>query len=297
MTVAAIDIGSNSVRLLVVGGDGSEVARFTTVTALGMGLEQTGSFDAGAYDATIEAITRYASTIAEFDVTEVKAVATSASRDARNGAVLMADIGHLLGIQPVIIDGAREAGLAFAGAIRTLDTAGAKLVIDVGGGSTEFVYGVDTPSYDVSVDMGSVRLTDRCFDRRPASDHQVSRARSEADTAFASVVACSDPTLAIGVAGTFASLSAMALRLDAYDPDIVNGSTLELSVVSALVEWLSKLSVAETAQIPSLDPARARVILGGAIVVERALAHCGLEGVMVSDHDLLDGLAFEGPTP
>jgi exopolyphosphatase/guanosine-5'-triphosphate,3'-diphosphate pyrophosphatase len=89
----------------------------------------------------------------------------------------------------------------------------------------------------------------------------------------------------------------MALRLDAYDADIVDGSTLELSIVSALVEWLSKLSVAETAQIPSLDPARARVILGGAIVVERALAHCGLESVMVSDHDLLDGLAFEGLTP
>lgn len=296
MTVAAIDIGSNSVRLLIVGDDGSEIARVTTVTALGMGLEQTGSFDADAYDATIAAIARYAATIAEFDVAEVKAVATSASRDARNGAVLMADIGHLLGVEPVIIDGTREAGLAFAGSTRTLDTAGVKLVIDVGGGSTEFVFGVDTPSYDVSVDMGSVRLTDRCFDRRPATNDQVRRARSEADTAFVSVVACGDPAMAIGVAGTFASLSAMALQLDAYDPDIVHGSTLDLSVVSALVEWLSKLSVAETAQIPSLDPARARVILGGAIVVERALIHCGLEAVMVSDRGLLDGLAFEGPT-
>jgi len=170
-------------------------------------------------------------------------------------------------------------------------------VIDVGGGSTEFVYGVDTPSYDISVDMGSVRLTDRCFDRRPATDDQVRRARSEADTAFVSVVACGDPAMAIGVAGTFTSLSAMALRLDAYDPDLVHGSTLELSVVSALVEWLSKLSVAETAQIPSLDSGRARVILGGAIVVERALIHCGLEAVMVSDRDLLDGLVFEGSTP
>jgi len=121
MTVAAIDIGSNSVRLLVVGDDGSEIARLTTVTALGMGLEQTGSFDAGAYDATVEAITRYAATIAEFDVAEVKAVATSASRDARNGAALMTDIGHLLGVEPVIIDGGREAGLAFAGATRTDD--------------------------------------------------------------------------------------------------------------------------------------------------------------------------------
>lgn len=98
MTVAAIDIGSNSVRLLVVDEDGSEIARVTTVTALGMGLEETGSFDAGAYGATIEAITRNASTIAEFDVADVRAVAASASRDARNGAVLMEDIGRLLGV-------------------------------------------------------------------------------------------------------------------------------------------------------------------------------------------------------
>jgi exopolyphosphatase/guanosine-5'-triphosphate,3'-diphosphate pyrophosphatase len=297
MTVAAIDIGSNSVRLLVIGDDGSEIARATAVTALGMGLEETGSFDAGAYDVTIEAITRYASIIAEFAVDEVKAVATSASRDARNGAVLMADIGRLLGVEPVIIDGTREASLAFAGATRTLEMSGAKLVIDVGGGSTEFVYGVDVPSYGASVDMGSVRLTDRCFDRRPATEDQVRRARVEADTAFAPVTACGDPAVAIGVAGTFASLSAIALRLDVYEPDIVHGSTLDVSVVTALVEWLSKLSVAETAQIPSLDPARARVILGGAIVVERAFLHCGLEAVIVSDQGLLDGLAFEGSTP
>ena len=297
MTVAAIDIGSNSVRLLVVHEDGSEIARATTVTALGMGLEESGSFDAGAYDATIEAITRYASTIAEFDVVDVKAVATSASRDARNGDFLMEDIGRLLGVKPVIIDGAREASLAFAGATRTLEASGEKLVIDVGGGSTEFVYGVHAPTYDVSVDMGSVRLTDRCFDRRPVTGDQVRRARSEADTAFASVVACGERATAIGVAGTFASLSAMALRLDTYDPDIVHGSTLDVTVVSALVEWLSKLSVADTAQIPSHAPARARVILGGAIVVERALVRCGLESVMVSDQGVLDGLAFEGPTP
>jgi len=296
VTVAAIDIGSNSVRLLIVGPDGDEIARGATVTALGMGLETTGLFDAAAYDATVKVIREYASTIAGLGVSDVRAVATSASRDSRNGAALMEDIGNVLGFEPTIIDGDREAALAFAGATRGLDGGHEKLVIDVGGGSTEFVCGSDTPAYALSVDMGSVRLTDRCFDRRPPSEEEALRARSAADSAFSSVSVCGYHDIAIGVAGTFTSLAAMALRLDACDAAMVHGSMLGLSVVSSLVEWLSKLSVAETALIPSLDPARARVILGGAIAVERAMMHCNIDAVMVSDRGLLDGLAFESAT-
>jgi exopolyphosphatase/guanosine-5'-triphosphate,3'-diphosphate pyrophosphatase len=297
VSVAAIDIGSNSVRLLIVGPDGDEIARGTTVTALGMGLEGTGSFEPAAYDATVEVIRAYASTIADLGVSDVRAVATSASRDSRNGAALMADISNVLGFEPTIIDGDREAALAFAGATRGLVGGGEKLVIDVGGGSTEFVCGSDTPAYAVSVDMGSVRLTDRCFDRHPPGAEQLRSARLAADGAFASVAVCGDHDTAIGVAGTFTSLAAIGLRLDAYDVATVHGSTLDLRVVTSLVEWLSKLSVAETALIPSLDPARARVILGGAIAVERAMLQCNIDAVMVSDRGLLDGLAFERPTP
>ncbi len=297
MTVAAIDIGSNSVRLLVVGQDGEEQARETVVTALGTDLERTGSFDAAAYDATIEVLARYAATIVSLGADEVRAVATSASRDARNGAALMADIGRILGDEPTIIDGAREAQLSFAGATTGLDAEGTKLVIDVGGGSTEFVHGDHAPSYAVSVDMGSVRLTDRCFDRRPPSLEDLDRAHAAARASFASVTACDDPGMAIGVAGTFTSLAAIALRLDAYDREAVHGSTLTLATVESLVSWLSGLSVAETALIPSLDPARARVILAGAIIVQRAMAHCGLDEVVVSDRGLLDGLILERPTP
>ena len=292
MTVAAIDIGSNSVRLLVVGPDGSELARDTAVTALGTGLEQTGSFDAFAYDATVDVTARYAATIAEHGVRDVRAVATSASRDARNGEALMADISRVLGVKPIIIDGAREASLAFAGATRGMDGHGMKFVIDVGGGSTEFVYGVGEPSYAVSIDIGSVRLTDRCFDRRPVAADRVRHARSDADAAFAPVVVYADLGNAIGVGGTFTSLSAMALRLEFYDVEAVRGSSLDLNVVTSLIDWLSNLSVAETALIPSLDPARARVILGGAIVVERALAHCDVGTVTISDRGLLDGLVL-----
>ena len=290
MTVAALDIGTNSVRLLVVGADGSDIVRESVVTALGAGLEQTGSFDAGAYDATIEVISRYASTIAELDVSDVRAVATSASRDALNGSALMADIGAVLGVAPTIIDGTREAVLAFTGATRGLEVSDTALVIDVGGGSTEVVYGVEAPAYAVSVDMGSVRLTDRCFDRRPATPDEVRTARFVADTAFDSVVAHGDPRTAIGVGGTFTSLAAMALRLDSSDAGLVHGSPLGVATVTSLVEWLSNLSVAETALIPSLDPGRARVILGGAITVERALVRCRIDAVTVSDRGLIDGL-------
>jgi exopolyphosphatase/guanosine-5'-triphosphate,3'-diphosphate pyrophosphatase len=297
MSVAAIDVGSNSVRLLVNGPDGAEVARGMSVTALGTGLERTGSFDAAAYDATVRAMERFASTIAELGVEDVRAVATSASRDAHNGAALMADIGSVLGVEPTIIDGEREASLSFMGATQGLVGAEMKLVIDIGGGSTEFVHGVDAPSYSMSVDMGSVRLTDRCFDRRPATDAELSHARADADAAFAPVAECSEPETVIAIGGTFTSLAAMALHLDTYDPDAVEGSTLDLSVVSALVTWLSSLSVAETALIPSLEPARARVILGGSIVAERSLVHCGLDAVTVSSRGVLDGLAAEDATP
>jgi exopolyphosphatase/guanosine-5'-triphosphate,3'-diphosphate pyrophosphatase len=297
MSVAAIDIGSNSVRLLVVDANGSEIMRDMAVTALGTGLERTGSFDAAAYDATIAVMSRFATEIADLDVQDVRAVATSASRDASNGAALMADIGAVLGVEPTIIDGGREASLAFAGAALGMEGDGSRLMIDIGGGSTEFVYGVDEPTYAVSIDMGSVRLTDRCFDARPATAAEIRRARSDADTAFAPVPVGGDPPTAIAGGGTFTSLSAMALHLDTYDAQKVQGSRLELSVVSSLVGWLSKLSVAETAVIPSLDPARARVILAGAIVAERSLMHCGVSAITVSDRGILDGLAHEPATP
>ena len=209
----------------------------------------------------------------------------------------MADVSSVLGISPSIIDGAREAELAFAGATRGLEGGTSKLVIDVGGGSTEFVYGVDSPSYARSIDMGSVRLTDRCFDQRPVTEQQLADARSQADAAFVSVVIPGSPRIAIGVAGTFTSLAAMSLRLDTYDPEVVHGSSLDVGIVSSFVEWLSNLSVAATATIPSLDPARARVILGGAISVERALLHCGIETATVSERGLLDGLVREGHMP
>ena len=290
MTAAGIDIGSNSLRLLIVDDDGTQIVRDTTVTGLGSGVEQTGRIDRARYDATMLVIERYGEIIAEHHVDSLEAVATSASRDAANGAALMDDIERVLGGRPRVIDGELEATLAFSGATAALAEGERKLVIDIGGGSTEFVFGTVSPIYATSVDMGSVRLTDRCIDLRPIPAATIERARAECRDAFASVELPALPEIAIGVAGTFTSLSAMAMGLDRYDPAAVHGSVLRIETADDLIESLAEMTIDETARIPSLDPDRARVIFAGAVVCEQAMVRCGIDAVTISERDLLDGL-------
>lgn len=293
MSVAAIDIGSNSLRLLIVDDDGREVVRDVTITGLGRGVDQTGRIDRVAYDATMLVIQRYASVIGEHDVAGIEAVATSASRDAANGAELMREIERVLGVAPRVIRGEVEAALSFTGATAALAPGGGKLVIDIGGGSTEFVFGTLNPTYTISIDMGSVRLTDRCVHQRPIPSSTIERSRAECVEAFAAVNLAERPDVAIGVAGTFSSLSAIAMGLERYERERVHGSVLHIDTVHDLVESLAGLTLEETARIPSLDPARARVIFAGAVVCEQAMARCGIEAVTISERDLLDALAAE----
>jgi len=291
--VAAIDIGSNTVRLLVIDQDGTEVARDVTVTGLGRGIESTGRFDQEAFLSTLDVIERYADVLDSLSVTNVKAVATSASRDVLNGQDLMSSVGELLGVHPVIIDGETEAGLAFSGATKGLPGADTKLVIDIGGGSTEVVFGAERPEYVTSIDLGSVRLTDRFVTERPVPGDVLVLMRDECDRAFSSVDADAVADRSIGVAGTFTNLSAMAMSLDSYDRTIVHGSQLALTAVTELVDRLSPLSIAQTAEIPSLDPARATVILAGAVIAERVMQRCEVDNLTISEIDLLDALAAE----
>jgi len=293
VNVAAIDIGSNTLRLLIIDESGSEVARDVTVTGLGRGIDRTGRFDPDAFASTLEVIARYARLIRSTDVSAVEAVATSASRDASNGPDLMIGIERLLGLRPVIIDGASEAGLAFSGATKGLPSATTKLVIDIGGGSTEVVFGTEAPEYAKSTDMGSVRLTDRLVTKRPVPRDVLALMRDECDLAFSSLDVDAVADQSIGVAGTFTNLSAMAMQLDRYDRSIVHGSRLTLGSVTTLIDRLSHLSIAETAEIPSLDPARAPVIFAGAVIAERVMQRCDVDEVTISEMDLLDGLAAE----
>ncbi len=297
MSVAAIDIGSNSLRLLILDDEGCEVTRDATVTGLGSGVEKTGRFDPTTYAATMSVIERYARSVAVHGVTKVEAVATSASRDADNGPDLMDDIESVLGVRPRVISGDLEAALAYAGATSALTPRESKLVIDIGGGSTEFIFGDREPTYAVSVDIGSVRLTDRCVGGRPISTGTIHAIRRECADAFSIVEIPGVSDIAIGVAGTFTSLVAMAMELDRYDRDHVHGSVLHLGAITGLVDYLARLTLDETASIPSLDPLRAPVMFAGAVIAEQALERCALDAVRISENDLLDGLAATGSAP
>jgi len=291
VNVAAVDIGSNSVRLLIVTESGIELHRDAIVTGLGRGVDATARFRDDTMDATLDVMRRYSDAILSHGVSRVGAVATSAARDASNGDLLMDRISQIIGARPEIIAGDREAELSFAGA--TADAVGVPpyLVIDIGGGSTEFVYGTAEPIYADSIDIGSVRMTDRLLPDRPPTAVQRSEASAYADAAFSSVRLPGRPGTVIGVAGTFTSLAGISLGLDRSDRDVVHGSILSRSGIKELIADLSGLTVGETAAIPSLDPARAPVILAGAVIADRATLLTGLENITVSERDLLDGLA------
>jgi exopolyphosphatase/guanosine-5'-triphosphate,3'-diphosphate pyrophosphatase len=291
VSVAAIDIGSNSVRLLVLDGAGNRMVRESTVTALGRGVDATGRFRDDTIAATLDEMRSYAEMISDCGATRVRAVATSASRDSANGAELMAAIGGIIGTTPEIISGVVEAELAFAGATADVNAAPPFLVVDIGGGSTEFVHGVTEPSYSVSVDIGSVRLTDTRLPDRPPTATQLRGASGAVDAVFSVVDPPGPPETVIGAAGTFTSLAAIALGLDEYDRDMVHESTLSRYNLKVLITELSLLTVAETAAIPSLDPKRAPVILAGAVLADRAAVAAGTDEILVSEYGLLDGLA------
>ncbi len=295
MRVAAVDVGTNSVRLLVVEKTGAgvvEVERRTVITRLGEGVDRTRRLDPTAIARTLAVLAAFRERLTILGVDVVRAVATSACRDATNRDQFLAPAAEVLEEVPEVISGEVEAGLAFRGAISGVDGPPPWLVVDVGGGSTEFVYGEEAPEYLVSVDVGSVRLTERTVPDRPAPPPQLEAARREVVRALRGVQLPAPPRTPIGVAGTFTSLAAFALDLPAYDAERVHGSRLTAAMCGRLVDRLAAMTVAETAAIPSLDPARAPVLLGGAIVVATVLAELRLAELAVSERDLLDGVAL-----
>ena len=289
--IGALDIGSNSIRLMVVASDGSVVRRESEVTGLARGVDANGALSDDAVASSLTVLSRFADLMAHDGVTRFAAVATSAARDARNGLEVMRAIGGVLGQEPSIIDGEDEARLSFAGAVTGAGRTGRQVVVDIGGGSTEVVEGDVDVTWSHSYDMGSVRLTDRSLPDRPASVAQLATASAEVDRVLSEPPIRVRAVEVIGVAGTFTSLAAMHLGLGRYDPDAVHGTTLTRSEIDALVGELASLTTAETADIPSLEPRRAPVILAGTVVAQRVMEALGAQRVLVSECDLLDGLA------
>ena len=286
MKVAAIDIGTNSMRLLMVHlvGDGPvEIGRYERVTGLGRGVDATGELNEEAVDRTLLALSEFGARMRDAGVERRRAVATSASRDARNREKFFDQAELALGVRPDMISGDEEAGLAFAGATSSTERPGPHLVIDIGGGSTEFV----TIDGGRSFEIGSVRLTDRVLKDRPSPADQIGAARAMIAEMFLPVTPFVGSV--IGVAGSWTSLARIKHgQGNGVDPDLYE---LSREGIRGLVERLGSLTVEQTAALPGLDPARAPVILAGAVIAEGAAAAVAADKISVSEHDLLDGVA------
>ncbi len=291
MRVAAIDIGTNSMRLLVVDADTGEMDRRQQVTGLGRGVDATGRLDEEAMERTVTVLEGYGTIMAELGVDRARAVATSACRDAANRQEFFDRAEAALGVRPQLISGVEEAALSYRGATSDAPGPGPFLVVDIGGGSTEFVWEASEGVVGESVQVGSVRLTERLLPTRPATFDDLVTAGRHTEGLFAQVRLPEGDHRMIGVAGTWTSLAAISLDLAAYDPERVHHSVLTRTDVERLVERLAALTVEETAAIPALDPARAPVILAGGVIAREAMRRAGTSDVLVSEHDLLDGVA------
>jgi exopolyphosphatase/guanosine-5'-triphosphate,3'-diphosphate pyrophosphatase len=281
----AIDIGTNSMRLLIaerIGEEVIELGRWQRVTGLGRGVDGSGRLSEASVDRTLVALAEFGGRLGELRVDRRRAVATSASREAANRESFLDRAGVALGTRPQVISGEEEARLAYAGATAGTFWEAAPLVVDIGGGSTEFV----TAQGGISLRVGSVRLTERRLPGRPAAAEELAAAREEVEKAFSTVRPWPGPVL--GVAGTWTSLAGIRLG-----HENVHLTELSRAEVSGLVARLAGLGVDATAALPGFDPQRAPVILAGAVVAEGAIRALGAELVMVSTHDLLDGVVAD----
>ena len=310
--VAAIDCGTNSIRLLVsdvtVGSDGTpslrDVHREQRVVRLGQGVDATGVLDPAALERTRVALVDYTAVLRRKGTERVRMVATSATRDARNRDDFFGMVRATLGVDAEIISGDEEARLSFAGAVGELDPEdGPFVVVDTGGGSTELVVGDLTDDgaqvrAERSVDIGSVRITERCLPGDPPGADEVAAAHALAVSvlgeAFAAVPVEGVRTW-VGVAGTITTLSAYAQRLRVYDPASVHLSRLSVDDLHRVAGELLGMTRAERGEHPAIDPGRIDVIGGGALIVDvlaaELRARAGIEELVVSEHDILDGIA------
>jgi exopolyphosphatase/guanosine-5'-triphosphate,3'-diphosphate pyrophosphatase len=304
--VAAIDCGTNSIRLLIADLDPSagtlvDVDRRMEVVRLGQGVDRTGEIAPEAMARTLEATARYAALSTAAGVTAVRFVATSASRDARNAAEFVHGVQAILGVVPEVVAGSEEAALSFAGATGGLAAGGGPyLVVDLGGGSTEVVLG-ESGSVEaaLSVDIGCVRLTERHLRSDPPTADEVAAALHDVDAALdrvAEQVPLALPRTLVGVAGTVTTITAHALGLEKYDSEAIHGTSLPVAQVLAACDELIAMPRAERAALGFMHPGRVDVIGAGALiwrrVIERVAALAPVTEVVTSEHDILDGIAW-----
>jgi exopolyphosphatase / guanosine-5'-triphosphate,3'-diphosphate pyrophosphatase len=300
--VAAVDCGTNAVRLLVAeisvsSGTLVDLDRRLEITRLGQGVDQTGRLSDAGLSRTVDVLHRYAAIIRQHDVRRVRVVATSATRDAENRDAFVSAVDRILGVPPEVVSGDEEARLSYAGATRGLpsDLPPPYLVVDIGGGSTEFVLGDGAVHAALSVDIGCVRMTERHFVADPPTVAEVAAARTDIDRAIdrvASVIPLGDARTLIGLAGSVTTVAGIALELPAYDSAKIHLVRVAADDVRCISDALLAASHAERATIPVIHPGRVDVIAAGALVLRRILDRTGLPAVVASEHDILDGLAW-----
>lgn len=283
MRVGVVDIGTNSMRMLITDGV-DELGRWEEVTGLGRGVDATRRLSEEAMTRTVTALGKFGEIMDSREVASRAAMATSASRDASNREDFFDRAERALGTRPRLIDGALEARYAYAGATARWDGPRPWVVSDIGGGSTEFV----TEDFEISIDIGSVRLTERWLESRPINEGSLRQARAEVRGMFDGVISTEVGSL-LGVGGSWTEIGGMVGGAE-RDVDLAAVTTEE---VSQLVQTLAGMSVEETARLPTLNPARAETILGGVVVAEAVIETLGVEIATQSISDTLDGLARE----
>ena len=301
--VAAIDCGTNSIRLLVTdvdpaAGTQHDLDRRLRIVRLGKDVDRTGVLAPEPLARTFEALAEYADVIDELGAERVRMVATSATRDAANRDEFVAGVVRVLGVEPEVVSGAAEAGLSFDGAVRGLPGNGEPpyLVVDIGGGSTELALGsADGVTAARSVDIGCVRLTERRFLTDPPTPDQIAAARADIEAALdetAAVVPVADARTLVGLAGSVTTVAAIHLGLAEYDSGAIHHSRIPAAEVRAISDHLLTLTHDERLAIGPMHPGRADVIGAGALVLRCVVDHAGVDEVLVSEHDILDGIAW-----
>jgi len=301
--VAAIDCGTNSLRLLVADVDPaagrlSDVDRRLEIVRLGQGVDATGRLAADALARTLRVLRSYQRIIEEASASAIRMVATSATRDAVNAGEFVAGVRDILAIEPEVLSGEDEARLSFIGATAELagTTTGPYLVTDIGGGSTEFVLGdPGAMTAAVSVNIGCVRMTERHLHHDPPGEDEIKAARADIDAALDEVARQIPVTAArtlVGLAGSVTTVAALDIGLDAYEAEKIHHSRVSVEAVRAVTASLLAQTRAERARLAVMHPGRVDVIAGGALVLTQIMERFGFGEVLVSEHDILDGLAW-----
>jgi len=297
--VAAIDCGTNSIRILIAdisGGKFKEVLRDMEIVRLGQGVDENKSFNLDAINRTLAAVEKFKNQLTGKGVEKIRFCATSATRDAANRDLFIDGVRQILGVEVEVIPGEEEARLSFNGATKELlQTDAPFLVVDIGGGSTEFVYGNKEVEFAKSVDIGCVRMSERHLKSQPVEMSQVAQAIIDIDKAIAqaaAVVPISTAKTLVAVAGTATTIAAAALELETYDRYAIHLSRIPAEKVHKVSAAFQAMTKSEISKLGFMHPGRVDVITAGSLVLSRVMAATGATEFVASESDILDGMAW-----